>query len=645
MRRLIVIACAMSMALLLGITTGHAEKRVALVIGNSAYQAVPNLPNPVNDASDVANLFKAIGFDIVETRRDVAMSDLRRAVSDFSDVAYDADIAVVYYAGHGLEVDGENYVVPVDARLTRGFDIDDEALSLDRILRAIEPARRLRLVILDACRDNPFVNTMRRSVASRSIGRGLARVEPTVSDTLIAFAAKAGSVALDGESRNSPFATALIKHLATPGLDIRLAFGRVRDDVMAATARRQEPFMYGSLGGTTISLVRTPTELTPSANPSAGISEAAQAWAATKDTSSATVLEAFISQYGGSYYVNIARERLEELKAKQPKTEIVAKNEELKPDTSQNEGRTLEDPAKVWAATQNTTSIAVLEDFIRQFGNTVYGSMAGARLAELRNGQIAALTGAPSQTGSQSPAETDAASIGFDSLRQALPRDVPINSETLRLVQTAPFFANAPPVRVASYEEHGKSNKNDVTMTMAYKVRPLGRGLAQYEESQRFGGNDYEHVGVLAGNGLINLSQRVNSNYGGHTLTEIYQTRIDNVAGALFPVAVGNQFGYRTVTTISPNRTGLGDLVYEASCRGAEKRAASEFNRDLSGDAFIFKCEAASYYEKQMRNPKETYWVFFVELGFFLAVDTIDPTVIIRDQGYHETLTNVALGR
>ena len=126
-----------------------------------------------------------------------------RALRDFADRARDADIAVVYYAGHGIEVDGANYLIPVDARLERDTDIYDEGLSLDRILIAIEPAKKLRLVILDACRDNPFSRTMKRTVASRAIGQGLAKVEPTSPNVLIAYSAKAGSTAADGDGRRA----------------------------------------------------------------------------------------------------------------------------------------------------------------------------------------------------------------------------------------------------------------------------------------------------------------------------------------------------------------------------------------------------------------------------------------------------------
>ncbi|MDI1261898.1 MAG: caspase family protein [bacterium] len=235
-----------------------ADKRVAFVVGNSAYQNVVALTNPANDATAITEMFRKAAFDVVESRRDLKNTEMRRALRDFTEKARDADIAVIYYAGHGIEVDGTNYLVPVDAVLERDSDAYDEAIALDRILQAIEPAKQLRLVILDACRDNPFAKTMKRTVASRSLGRGLAGVEPSRPNTLIAFAAKGGSTAADGDSRNSPFTAALLRHLAKPGLELGKAFRLVRDDVMKATANRQEPFVYGSLGGNDVALVPAP---------------------------------------------------------------------------------------------------------------------------------------------------------------------------------------------------------------------------------------------------------------------------------------------------------------------------------------------------------------------------------------------------
>ena len=230
----------------------YAEKRVALVIGNSAYQKVGALANAINDADAMAEMFKSNGFDLVVLKHDLTVADTRRTLRDFADSTRDADVAVVYFAGHGIEIDQINYIVPVDAVLERDLDAFDEAIPLDRILSVIEPAKQLRLVILDACRDNPFTQMQRKT---RAVGRGLARIEPGTPNTLVAYAAKAGSTASDGDSRNSPFTLALVKYLPKPGLDLRKALGFARDDVLRATNNRQEPFHYGSLGGNDVALV------------------------------------------------------------------------------------------------------------------------------------------------------------------------------------------------------------------------------------------------------------------------------------------------------------------------------------------------------------------------------------------------------
>jgi hypothetical protein len=249
------ILCGLWAALNLSVSEARAEKRVALVIGNSAYQNATQLANPSRDANAISDLFRTAGFDVVETRLDLGNLEFKRVARDFTAAARTADIAVVYFAGHGIEVNGTNYLLPVDAKLASDFDVEDEALSLDRVMRAIEPARRLRLVILDACRDNPFVRSMQRSVSTRNLSGGLAKVEPVSTDTLVAFATRPGSTAEDGQGENSPFAAALIKNLTVPGRDVRIALGHVRDDVMRTTASRQEPFVAGSLGGAVLALV------------------------------------------------------------------------------------------------------------------------------------------------------------------------------------------------------------------------------------------------------------------------------------------------------------------------------------------------------------------------------------------------------
>jgi hypothetical protein len=295
------------------VASASADVRVALVIGNSGYQNVARLVNPSNDASAVTEMFRKARFDVVELRQDLNNVEMRRTLREFAVKSRDADMAVVYYAGHGIEVDGMNYLVPVDAVLDRDTDAYDEAIGLDRVLQVIEPARRLRLVILDACRDNPFARTMKRTVVSRALGRGLIGVEPGKPNTLIAFAAKGGSTADDGAGANSPFTTALLKHLTTPGQDLRKAFGLIRDDVMKATGDRQEPFVYGSLGGADVSLVpapEVPKATLPGVN---SLTDVRHDYELAERIGTKESWETFLKQYPSGFYSGLASAQIRKL--------------------------------------------------------------------------------------------------------------------------------------------------------------------------------------------------------------------------------------------------------------------------------------------------------------------------------------------
>ncbi|MEY9730334.1 hypothetical protein ABIA07_006235 [Bradyrhizobium yuanmingense] len=312
-----------ALGLMFGAGPAFAGKRVALVLANSAYQHAPSLANPVNDGSVMAKTLKEAGFDVVDSRHDLSALETRRVLRDFADATRDAEIAVVYYAGHGIEVEGSNYLIPVDAKLERDTDVFDEALSLDRVLVAVEPAKQLRLVILDACRDNPFSKRMKRTVASRGIGRGLAQVEPSSPNTLIAYSAKAGFTAQDGDGANSPFTIALSKHLTTPGLDVRRAFGFVRDDVLKSTGNKQEPFVYGSLGGEDVPLV--PVKLAPAApvaNPQADIR---RDYELALQVGNRPAWEAFLAQHPDGFYASLAKLQLEKIGAEQAHAAAIAK--------------------------------------------------------------------------------------------------------------------------------------------------------------------------------------------------------------------------------------------------------------------------------------------------------------------------------
>jgi uncharacterized caspase-like protein len=246
-------------------TRAKQGRRIALVIGNSAYKNVPALTNPQKDANAIATSLRNVGFDTVTLAVDSTREKLIDSLRAFADEAEKADWAIVYYAGHGIEVNGQNYLIPTDAKLASDRDVQFEAIPLDQVMASLEGAKKLKLVLLDACRDNPFAPQMRRTaapapaaiaapstaggtVSSRSIGRGLGEVK-VAGASLVVFAAKHGETALDGEGGNSPFAVAMVQRIATPGVEINKIFRLVRDDVMEATAGRQEPYTYGSLPG------------------------------------------------------------------------------------------------------------------------------------------------------------------------------------------------------------------------------------------------------------------------------------------------------------------------------------------------------------------------------------------------------------
>ncbi len=321
-RRWMLGATPLLLLLFCTVAAGPAEaRRVALVIGNSAYTSVSALENPKNDAAALAETLRAIGFDEVRELLDLDQTAFRRALRDFTALAAGAETAVVYYAGHGVEVDGRNYLVPVDAMLGQATDAEFEAIPLDSVRTAVSGASSLRLVILDACRNNPF--KLASTDGTRSVGRGLARVEPGANE-IVAYAAREGTVANDGTGGNSPYATALIRHLKTPGLDVRLLFGEVRDEVMAATGRTQEPFIYGTLGGKPIYLsepaataaaAAPATATAPVAEPAASSrdKQAAEAWIAVKDTSSVGILKTYIARFEGTIFADMAAARLAEI--------------------------------------------------------------------------------------------------------------------------------------------------------------------------------------------------------------------------------------------------------------------------------------------------------------------------------------------
>lgn len=310
-------------ALTLGIAAdARAEKRVALVVGNGAYQNAGALANPVKDADAIADLFRKAGFDAVDVRLDIGNLDFKRVVRDFTDAARGADMAVVYFAGHGIEVNGSNYLLPVDAKLASDFDVEDEALSLDRVLRAVEPAKGLRLVILDASRDNPFVRGMKRSVSADNVPIGLAKVEPAAG-TLIAFATRPGATVEDRQGEQGAFTASLLKHLIGPGRDLRAALAQVRDEVMQITANRQEPFVAGSTAASVAALATGPAKpqapsrqisvLPKPQAPAQFVADPQRDYETAERIGTKEAWDAFLSVHPAGFYASLARAQRDKL--------------------------------------------------------------------------------------------------------------------------------------------------------------------------------------------------------------------------------------------------------------------------------------------------------------------------------------------
>ncbi len=288
-----------------------AERRVALVIGNGAYGHAPALRNPGNDADAVAALLGSLGFE-VESGRDLGRGPMEELIRRFGRLTTGADVALVFYAGHGLQINGENWLLPVDARLEDVRDLEFEAVNLTTVLRQVEGSGA-RVVILDACRDNPLATQMAMA-GTRSVSRGLARVETADVGTLIAFATSPGSTAADGGGGNSPFTAALLEYLGEPGLEIRQVMTRVRQSVRMATGNRQTPWENASLTG---ELYLAGLPLSGATAPLEKQDAEGALWDAIKDSTSPSAFESYLTRYPNGSFAPLARLRLGELDAGQ----------------------------------------------------------------------------------------------------------------------------------------------------------------------------------------------------------------------------------------------------------------------------------------------------------------------------------------
>lgn len=290
--------CGLFLVLLSGLALAETppERRVALVIGNSSYRNAPVLPNTVNDARDMVTALRKVGFEVVDGL-DLDKRGMDAALTRFARLAQDADAAMFYFAGHGFQFNGENYLVPVEAKVEDEVGVQYETTRLNDVVTALNYARGVKIMVLDACRNNPFVGLLAKRQATRgfSVGSGLAPVQ-RAQGMVIAYATQANDVAADGAGRNSPFTAALVREIDQPGLEVAALFRRVQKSVYDSTAGRQTPELSLSLLGD-FYLNREETD--------------ADIWRRIRASDDPAALQAFIQRYPQSFFVIDARTRLD----------------------------------------------------------------------------------------------------------------------------------------------------------------------------------------------------------------------------------------------------------------------------------------------------------------------------------------------
>jgi hypothetical protein len=322
MSRLLIWLCFFAV---LGAPAAQAEKRVALVIGNSAYQNTTELKNPRNDALDMAAALRRLRFDVLDGR-DLDKRSMERLIRQFGVGISGADLALFFYAGHGVAIGGQNYLVPTDARLGSEGDADFEALPLSLVLKQMEREAKTSIVLLDACRDNPLARNLARNMGTRStqIAQGLAEVRSGVG-TLIGFSTQPGNVATDGTGRNSPYAQALLRYIEAPGKDVSGVLIAVRNDVLKQTDGRQVPWEHTSLTGQVFLRLDLPaapgaTFVPPGPNsvtvpPAPDYDREAELsfWSSVRDSKSPAMLQTYLDRYPNGIFARLARTMIDQL--------------------------------------------------------------------------------------------------------------------------------------------------------------------------------------------------------------------------------------------------------------------------------------------------------------------------------------------
>lgn len=312
-------------------------KRVALVIGNSKYVHAVELPNPANDARLIASTLRNAGFEVIEGV-DQDNAGMHGLISKFTEQSYDADLAVIFYAGHGMQVDGKNFLIPVDAELTSPAYLKTRTIQIDDFMAALPPDPAVGVIILDACRDNPLARTLAAAMPktrSTALGTGLAPIDPKsegvgTGGILIAYATDPGAIAFDGNGVDSPYSTALARHLTEPGVEIQSALTRVRGEVAETTQGRQRPWHNASLGREVFLGKPAAEAAAKPATDAAGAAAAAtpalvvgeppsweveqRLWDEASKRNTAPFYEAYLEQFPNGRFATVARLNIDALK-------------------------------------------------------------------------------------------------------------------------------------------------------------------------------------------------------------------------------------------------------------------------------------------------------------------------------------------
>ena len=306
-------------ALSFGSHSANKQNRIALVIGNSAYLKTPVLPNPQNDAKAIAEALAGLEFEVIEGF-DLSKADFDKSVLKFARKLKGADVGLFFYAGHGLQVNGRNYLVPVDAELEDEAALDFSMVQLKTVLKQMERQPRTNLIFLDACRDNPLARNLSRSMGTRggSIGRGLAQASTGIG-TMIAYATQPGNVAKDGDGNNSPFTTALLEHINTPGENISSMMQKVRNGVIKATGGDQVPWDHSSLTGPFVFKKQLRQQRR---NRGGGIDVEAIYWQTIMDKENAELFRAYMKDYPQGRFMSIAGHLIKRYEPKKIATSI-----------------------------------------------------------------------------------------------------------------------------------------------------------------------------------------------------------------------------------------------------------------------------------------------------------------------------------